>query len=57
MITIESWEVKTVKKHNLNDYYHVLTLKDSQGNKIPCKIENLRHLVADCDKSANFKGL
>lgn len=50
-----SWVAKNVKKTTSEDEYTKITFKDYRG-EWTVKIDNIRHLVEDLDKLANYKG-
>lgn len=51
-----TWIIENVKKTTKDEEYTKVTFKDYRGEYV-VKIDNIRHLVQDADKFANYKGL
>lgn len=49
-----TWNIETRNKTKHDEEYHVITFRDYRGEHT-IKIDNLRHLIEDLDKQANYK--
>jgi hypothetical protein len=49
-----TWNIKTIVKTHSDDEYHEIRFKDYRGEHT-IKIDNLRQLIEDLDKKANYK--